>query len=266
MLAATLLLATSLAHAGEDPAGIRMTPNRMLLPTVGVELAALTTFDPEPMLRGSVSLRGIPERRRGRSWLPVSASAMATPERLVAWDTRAAIYRHAGESNPVVAASDVRFGNARLYADHDLGVAWDASATAVDWTGGLYLPAMFPGDLDARLFVGARALGARWRRFDDGSADFVGGEIAGITGELAYGRKFTPGFTLTARLGGQADWSIGDRAGFTLLTDTEAWVGGDLGMGPHHDLRLLLGTRTLDDDRSAALGEPTVSLAWRAAW
>ena len=46
---------------------------------------------------------------------------------------------------------------ATLY--RDLGVGLGVTARTAEWSGGLYLPANHPGDIDARMIFGARALG-----------------------------------------------------------------------------------------------------------
>lgn len=254
-----------------------MLPNRMFLPALSTELRAVGALAPEPELLTELALeaRGVPMRRAGWSWAPARASVVFAPlaegearSEPVAFEANLALQRRAGESNPVVAASDTRIGGLRLGRDHRLGVDLDGSFVVADWAGGLYLPALFPRDLEARVVVGARALGVRWRRFDTRGlaqpADFWGMALGGLSGEFVYGRKLGAA-VLTGRAGGQVDWSAGSNGAPVLLTDTEIWLGGALELGEHHALRLTLA-RAVESDPPHRAAFPSLALAWRTTW
>lgn len=274
------------AARADEPIGaapidaVRMRPNAMFLPSFATELSVTGTLDPDHRLVASLALaeRGFHGEHPGWSWLGLDGSVTADalrPDLLFAepplvYDARLTIHRRAGESNPVVAVSDARLGTVDLSADQLLGVRMDGLVQLADWSGGLYLPSLYPRDIDARIVVGLRALGARWRRYaptDDGAQpDFVGVSVGGVSGELVYGRRVSGAAVVNLHLGGQSDWSVGSRRGLTLLTDTEAWVGGGLDLGRHHEVRLLGGARTVrtSDPTASALG--TLTLSWRSTW
>lgn len=280
MLVSVAIVALGLvgrAAAAEDPAAIRMRPNHMLRPDLGLDVGVEGTLDPDdPLLVvAAVGFRGVRGGLPGRTWLPVRGGVAVDPFDLAAapvdpprFDGRVALQRRAGETSPIVATSDLWLGVVSARRDRPVAVELDAAVQAVDWTGALHLPAMFPRDIDARLLVGGRALGARWRRFTEAGAlpEYRGVALAGVTGELVYGRMLVPRVILTGRLGGDADWSPGDAGGFVLLTDTRVWIAGNLALGPRHDLRLELSNRAADDDQGAAHTAPGLALTWRGAW
>ena len=269
---ATLLLTTLSARASEDVAAVKMLPNRMLAPAVAAEVEVVGALDPTwPLLsRAAVGLRGIPVGRPGASAAFTTAAVTVDPAggpAPVGFDLNLSVLRRAAESNPVVAASDVRWGSLRLWRDHALGVDLDGSATLIDASGGLYLPSLFPGDIEARVVVGGRALGARWRRSDPrpwgAPADFVGAALGGVDGEIVYGRRVTTHAVITGQLGGRADWSVGAADGLQVLIDTKVWLCGELGLGAHHALRV---TASREAVRWPADGRSALSAGWRAAW
>lgn len=268
------------ARAGEPVDAVRMRPNTMFLPAFGAEVGMTGTLDVDhPLLLDlSLAARGVRGERPGWSWLDLDGAVSVDASRidqLVAQappsvDARLTLHRRSGESNPVVAVSDARLGVVEVSNDHLLGVRFDGLAQVADWSGGLYLPSLYPKDIDARIVVGLRALGARWRRYELAERgpppDFVGVSVGGVSGELVFGRRMTRSTVLTAHLGGQSDWSVGAAGGLTLLTDTEAWVGAGLDLGHHDELRLLGGARTVRTSKPEAGTLGTLTLSWRSTW
>lgn len=273
-----LIALSPLARADEPVDAVRMQPNRMVVPTVSAQLdLAATLADAHPLVAGlEVGLRGVPGRLPGAAWAGMSGAirvdaldaARGAPGASgpIAYTLRLTPWRRVSQAQPIVAADDLRVATMTWERDRLIGVESDAHIDALDWSGALYLPANHPGDAEARVGVGARALGARWRRTADAPADFVGVTPGGLSGEAVYGRRFGRALTLTAHLGARADWSLGARDGFTVLTDTAVWLGVVADLGAHDAVRLLAATHTTDDDTGPTAYAPELTLAWRSVW
>lgn len=263
-------------RADEPVDAVRMLPNAMVLPGWSAQVDLSATLSPQwPLLAGvEGDLRGVPGRRPGVAWASVNGAvrvdalraAVGAPAAPPAYRLSLTPWRRVSQTAPIVAAQDVRVATLALTRDLPLAVRADAQLTALDWSGALYLPANHPGDIEARVGVGARVLGARWRRSDDAPSDFVGVSPGGLSGEAVYGRRFGRAFTLTAHLGARADWTLGARDGFTVLTDTAVWLGAVAELGPHDAVRLIAATRTTDDDDGPTAYAPELTLAWRSVW
>lgn len=255
-----------LAIAEDDVAALRMRPNDMVLPMIAAEVGATGTLEPaHPVLvDAALSFGGIPGPGATTRWLAVDGAASWDPgsPEPVAFSGRLTPWRVAGQTLPIVAASDLRVAAMTMERDRLLGIELGAVVQALDWYGGLYLPANHPGDIEARIVGEVRLLGVRWRRADD---DFIGAALGGLGAELVYGRRYG-GTRLTGHLGGRADWSVGDKDGFSTITDTEVWLGGVLELGDHHALSLLGGTRTTEDDAGVGASVPNLTVSWRSTW
>ncbi len=263
------------AHADEGLGTLRMLPNDMLVPEVAAQIAVAGTLDPRfpVIVEAGGSWRGIPGALEERAWLGLDGSvgfdALAFAQQdfdPVLFTARLTPWRYTSQSKPIVAAQDLRVAALSLGRDRPLDVELTALLQVFDWSGGLYLPANRRGDIDARVVIGARALGVDWRRYCDDPDDFLGASLGGLSGELVYGRRFGGGVTLTGHLGARADWLIGSASGFSALSETGIWLGGVLEVGPHHALRLFAGTRTSQESTSGTAYVPTLTLAWRATW
>ncbi len=269
---ALALLLTS-AHADEPVDTLRMLPNEMFVPAVAVEVGATGTLDPARpiVLALEVDVRGVPTIYPGGYWASAAGAVRFGPmegAEPVAFDARVTAWRRATQSRPIVAAQDGRVGTVSVGRDRELGTELSGLLRVFDWSAGVYLPANRPGNIEARVVVGARGLGVRWTRYapEEQRPDFLGVALGGLSGQFVYGRKIATSTTLTGQVGGRADWAIGDAEGFSALTDTELWLGGVLGVGEHHALRITAGTRTAKDDAGWSRSVPALSTAWRVTW
>lgn len=277
LAAAALALFVAHARADDDVGTLRMLPNDMFPPVVAAQVGFTSTLDPRfPLLvQAALDVRGIPGKMPDTAWLGVDggvsfdarsiALGTAGAGEPVAFEARLTPWRFASQTQPIVAAQDVRIAAVSVGRDRPLDTELSALVQVLDWSGGLYMPANHRGDLDARIVIGMRAFGATWRRYVAG-ADFLGAYLGGLSGELVYGRKVGGAVTLTGHIGARADWSIGARAGFSAVTDTEVWLGGVLDLGMHHSLRLVAGTRTTEDNAGRSAYAPALTLAWRGTW
>lgn len=278
--AVTALFALGAGEARADDAvgTLRMLPNELFMPTVAVQTGVTGTLDPRYPLLAEIELglRGLPGAKPGTGWLGVdggvtfdgirTATGAADASDPVAFQARVTPWRRWGQSQPIVVAQDLRVGAVSVGRDRPLGVELSGLVQVLDWAGGFYLPANHAGDIDARVVIGVRSLGARWRRYSGRNDDFLGAALGGLSGELVYGRRFGRLVTVTGHLGARADWSIGTRDGFAAQTDTEVWLGGVVEVGPHDSLRLLANTRTWEDNSGGAAYLPGLTLAWRSTW
>jgi hypothetical protein len=284
MMGSAMLLLTQMvlrARAEDDVGTLRMLPNQMFAPTIAMQVALTATLNPDyPLLADTaIDLRGVPGPRAGSTWLGIDGhigidalgAATGDPETKgpAVFEARLTPWHRTSQSAPIVAAQDLRVATLSARRDRPMDIEFAAQLQVIDWSGGLYLPANRPGDLDARIVIGLRALGAEWRRAPRSagpSEDLYGASLGGLSGELVYGRRFGRCATLTGHLGASADWSIGARHGFVATTETEVWIGGVLDLGVHDALRLYAGTRTLDESTDGSLYLPTLTLGWRATW
>lgn len=276
LAAAALSLLAVDARADDGVGALRMLPNDMFPPVIASQVGFTSTLDPRfPLLvHAALDLRGIPGKMPDTAWLGVDGGvsfdalgiAEGTPnaEQPVAFQARLTPWRFASQTQPIVAAQDVRIAAVSIRRDRPLDMELSGLVRVLDWSGGLYMPANHRGDLDARIVIGVRALGASWRRYPAGP-DFYGAYLGGLSGEIVYGRRLGD-VILTGHLGARADWSIGDRGGFSALTDTEVWLGGVLDFGLHQSLRLVAGTATAEDNAGGSTYVPSLTLAWRATW
>jgi hypothetical protein len=280
------------ARADDDVGTLRMLPNQMFAPTIAMQVALTATLNPDyPLLADTaVDLRGVPGPRPGSTWLGFDghisidalAAATGSPKAMgpPVFEARLTPWHRTSQSAPIVAAQDLRVATISVRRDRPMDIELAAELHVIDWSGGVYLPANRPGDLDARIVIGMRALGAEWRRAPSrlgaedlygaedvyGAEDLYGAALGGLSGELVYGRRFGHNTTLTGHLGASADWAVGARHGFVATTETEVWIGGVLDLGIYNAVRLYAGTRTLDESTDASRYLPTLTLAWRATW
>lgn len=284
MIGTAMLLLTQMvlsARAEDDVGTLRMLPNQMFAPTLAMQVAVIATLNRDyPLLADTaVDLRGLPGPRTGSTWLGLDghigidaiAAATGSPQTHgpAVFEARVTPWHRTSQSAPIVAAQDLRVATLSMRRDRPIDIELSAQLQVIDWSGGLYLPANRPGDIEARIVIGLRALGAEWRRVAgaaDPSTDLYAAGLGGLSGELVYGRRFGHSATLTGHLGASADWAIGAHSGFVATTETEVWVGGVLDLGAHNAVRLYAGTRTLDESADASRYLPTLTLAWRATW
>lgn len=274
----TLWLAiVSLARADDGVATVRMLPNTMFVPTLATQIGVTGTLDARypVLIEAMIGLPGLPGVQSDSAWLTIDGAVSvdglgvshgsANALDPVAFTTRLTPWRRASQSQPIVAAQDVRIGAISLKRDRPLDVELSALVHVLDWSGGVFLPANHSGDLDARIVVGLRALGAQWVHSEARPLDFLGGSLGGLSGGLVYGRKWRK-LTLTGHLGARADASIGVRDGFATRTETAVWLGAVLDLGRGYSLRLFGDSRSVRENGAPARSMPGATLAVRAIW
>lgn len=167
-------------------------------------------------------------------------------------------WRTVGESQPVPGAWDVHWLPITVGHVPELGVDQELAVDIVSAEAGLYLPAVLPGDMDARLVGRIGLLGARHHAYlSPDLASFIGARIGGVGGEFSVGNRVLPPLIVGALVAGEVDWSLGRSDGLSLVTLAEVELM--LHVTLRHGARLAVG---LEYDNLRDNGQDLVRSTW----
>lgn len=209
-----------------DPTTIYMTWDKMELPTVdGIAATEVNSAHPGVDTLIGVEFKGIHGSQSTQYWAHIEAQGAidtldgSVPRLNIEFTPFS--WKDADSVLPL--AAEVRWLPISVGRDTLINRDFEVSVKALKASGGLYLPADRPGQLEIIAAIAVEALGARVINYANDAGLFTGAYLGGVGAEVGLGEKLSRHFTATVSIGGGVDVSVGHSQGFSFLVESKAY-------------------------------------------